>query len=443
MTQDRLTRHELSWLLAQEAKGAARALRDEVGNLKRDGLAAEAQPVAPSLDALDDAIEMLTALNAGKAGARGRHGRIDLAALLYEIAPNARISIAPGSGTEVFGDETELRRMLNVLVAQTSAAETEIRIGRQGDWIKIQIDLGPDVATTGELERRWLSRMATRHGGWIELEGGTQSIFLQADGASDKREVTELRKELAQAQKLGEAYAREIATMLATGEVKSELPPLPDSQGAAVFEALRALSCVFERRLKSLAEALRSDATLGYEELQASVSRRAAGAQDLASDLAALTECPLDEPVVSIDVAGAVKDAVSHLEARAGRASVGITIDVPENLRLRQRRGAFGVLLRMLVSHAVAATPRDGAVTVACFRTEIGLGLRVEDGGPAVPEAARDSLLRLGADPAGLGRPTGVALLAASVAAGRLGSLLELRQGPTGGAETWVLLSDA
>jgi hypothetical protein len=443
VTQDRLTRHELSWLLAQEARGAARALRDEVGILKREGVPAEAQPVAPSLDALDDAIEMLTALNVGKPGARGRHGRIDLAALLYEIAPNARISIAPGSGTEVFGDETELRRMFNVLVAQTSAAETEIRIGRQGDWIKIQIELGPDVATTGELERRWLSRMATRHGGWIELEGGTQSIFLQADGASDKREVTELRKELAQAQSLGEAYAREIATMVATGEVKSELPPLPDGQGAVVFEAIRAISCVFERRLKSLAEALRSDAALGQEELQASVLRRAAGAQDLAVDLGVLTECPLDEPVVSIDVAAAVQDAVSHVDARAARASVSITVDVPQNLRLRQRRGAFGVLLRMLVSHAVAATPRDGAVTIACFRTEIGLALRVEDGGPAVPEAARDALLRLGADPAGLGRPTGVALLTASVAAGRLGSQLELRQGPSGAAETWVLLSDA
>jgi hypothetical protein len=118
--------------------------------------------VAPSLDALDDAIEMLTTLNQGKGG-RGRHGRIDLAALICDIAPNARIAIAPGSGTEVFGDETELRRLLNVLVAQTSAAETEIRISRQGDWIKIGIDLGPDVATTGELERRWLSRMATRH----------------------------------------------------------------------------------------------------------------------------------------------------------------------------------------------------------------------------------------------------------------------------------------
>ena len=445
VTQERLTRHELSWLLAQEARGAARALRDEVGHLKNKGVSTESPPVGPSLDVLDDAIEMLTALNSGKTGAKGRHGRIDLAALLNEIAPNARIAIAPGSGTEVFGDETELRRLLNVLVAQTSAAETEIRIGRQGDWIKISIELGPDVATTGEVERRWLSRMATRHGGRIELEGGTQSIFLQADGASDKREVTELRKELAEAQKLGEAYAREIATMLATGEVRSELPPLPDSQGAAAFEMLRATSCVLERRFKSLAESLKADAALGVgaaEELVANVGRRAAGVHDLAVELGAVAECPLEEETTEVAVASVVREAVLANEARAAKQGVSIQVDVPPSLRSRTKKDALALLVRMLVSHGVAATPRDGVVSVSCFRTEIGTAVRVEDGGPAVPEAARESLLRLGADPSGIGRPAGIALLAAAACAGRLGALLELRQGPTGGAETWVLISD-
>jgi two-component system OmpR family sensor kinase len=446
VTQERLTRHELSWLLAQEARGAARALRDEVGSLKRTDTATESPPGAPSLDALDDAIEMLTALNSGKAGAKGRHGRIDLAALLYEIAPNARIAIAPGSGTEVFGDETELRRMLNVLVAQFSAAETEIRIGRQGDWIRISIELGPDVATTGELERRWLSRMATRHGGWIELEGGTQTIFLQADGASDKREVTELKKELAQAQKLGEAYARELATMLVTGEVRSELPPLPDSQGSAAFEMLRALACVFERRLKSLADSLRADAALGAqnaEQLVASVVRRASGLQELAGELAVIAECPLEEATTEVEVASVVREAVHANESRSTKQGVSIQVDVPAALRVRSKSDALGVLVRMLISHGVAATPRGGTVAVSCFRTEIGAAVRVEDGGPAVPEAAREPLLRLGADPSGIGRPAGIALLAASATAGRLGAVLELRQGPGGAAETWVLVSDA
>ena len=133
MSNDRLTRHEISWLLAQEARGAAKALRNELGT---PGAGGEAKPPgAPAmttLDALDDAIDMLSQLNTGARG-KGRRGRIDLAALLYEVAPNARISIEPGAGTEVFGDEADLRRMLNLLVSQASSstgaipsAETEV-----------------------------------------------------------------------------------------------------------------------------------------------------------------------------------------------------------------------------------------------------------------------------------------------------------------------------
>jgi signal transduction histidine kinase len=296
------------------------------------------------------------------------------------------------------------------------------------------------VATTGELEQRWLSRMATRHGGWIELEGGTQSIFLQADGASDKREVTELRKELAQAQKLGEAYAREIATMLASGEVRSELPPLPDSTGAAVFEMMRAVSRVLERRLKGLSESLRADASETPD--AAALARRSAGLAELVGDLGVIAECPVDESATEVDVALVVRDAVHAAESRAIKQGVSLNVEVPPTLKLKTRRGAFGVLVRMLLAHAIAATPRDASVNVACFRTEIGTALRVEDGGPAVPEAARDALLRLGSDPSGIGRPGGISLLAASSAAGRLGATLELRQGPSGAAETWVLVTD-
>jgi signal transduction histidine kinase len=287
--------------------------------------------------------------------------------------------------------------------------------------------------------------MATRHGGWIELEGGTQSIFLQADGASDKREVTELRKELVQAQKLGEAYARELAAMLASGDLKSELPPLPDGQGAAVFELLRSLSCVLERRLKSVADSLRADAALGSsnpEQLASSVSRRAASVQEIATELGIIADCPLEETTTAVDVAAVVRDAVLGSESRAGKQGVTVSVDVPEALRLKTKKGAFGVLVRMLLMHAVAATPRAGSVVVSCFRTEIGVALRVEDGGPAVPEAARDAMLRQGADSSGSGRPGGITLLAASVTAARLGAMLELRQGPRGGAETWLLISD-
>ena len=155
----------------------------------------------------------------------------------YEVAPNARISIEPGAGTEVFGEETDMRRMFHMLVnqdssptAQTGPSEVEIR--RQGEWVKIGVQLGPDTAATADVERRWLSRMATRYGGWVELEGGTQSIFLPADGASDQREVVELRKELEQAQQLGKPMrvSSRQSSPPAICAAKSHPPP-PQNQG--------------------------------------------------------------------------------------------------------------------------------------------------------------------------------------------------------------------
>ncbi|HET9930830.1 MAG TPA: hypothetical protein VFQ35_09095, partial [Polyangiaceae bacterium] len=265
MSNERLTRHEITWLLAQEARGAARTLRSEVGRVSMPSAvpAPGTEPVVTTLDALDDTIEMLSALNTGSRGNKARRGRIDLAALLVEIAPSARIAIEPGAGTEVFGEESELRRMLNLLVNQAAAGatETEVRIRRLGDLIKISVDLGPDAAQAGELERRWLSRMATRHGGSFELDGATQSILLQADGASDQREVHELRKELEQAQQLGEAYARELAAVLGSGDVRSEPPPsVASTDGASRLEVLRGAFSAFERICRSTAEAARTDA---------------------------------------------------------------------------------------------------------------------------------------------------------------------------------------
>src|SRR5687767_13012248 len=96
VSQERLTRHEISWLLAQEARGAARALREGVSQLRHSpGLdpkiintPSEAPPVETTLDALDDAISMLSDLNTGARGAKARRGRIDLAVLLMDLAPS-------------------------------------------------------------------------------------------------------------------------------------------------------------------------------------------------------------------------------------------------------------------------------------------------------------------------------------------------------------------
>ncbi|MFZ5894086.1 MAG: hypothetical protein ACOY0T_23700 [Myxococcota bacterium] len=445
MSHDRLTRHELTWLLAQEARGAAKTLRDEVVRVRPGASEPAPEPVETTLDALDDAIEMLSELNTGSRGKKARRGRIDLAALVYEIAPNARIAIEPGAGTEVFGDEADLRRMVNLLVTQ-AGSQAVVHIRRHRDWVKISVDLGPDVAAIGELERRWLSRMATRHGGSFELDGGTQSILLQADGAADQREVYELRKELEQAQQLGEAYARELAAVLGGEEVRTEPPPsAATTDGTAQLDVLRGAFAAFERVCRGTAEAARADAAIaakleGATELHQSIARRAQSLSELASDLAAFADVSSEEAETEVDLPSLCRVGEQAVLPRATRRGVTLELSLPAQLRVVAPKGLLDLLLRQLLLHAIAATPRGGSVRLSAYATEVGTVVSVEDGGPPVPETARASMLRHSADPSSLGRPAGVALLAAHVVAGALGSELSLRDGAHGATEAWFRL---
>jgi signal transduction histidine kinase len=459
VSQERLTRHEISWLLAQEARGAARALREGVSQLRQGppgiepriiNTPSEAPAVETTLDALDDAISMLSELNTGARGAtKARRGRIDLAALLMDLSPNTRLAIEPGAGTEVFGDEQDLRRMLNMLVTQagsTQGGAAEVKIRRQAEWVKISVELGPDAGAQ-ELERRWLSRMATRHGGWVELEGGTQSIFLPADGASDQREVVELRKELEQAQQLGEAYARELASVLTAGDIRTEPPPpVAPRSGSQRFETLQCVALGMQRTLKGLVDGLRADASLAVSEVgEASVLaqnllKRAAALSEISLDLALAADCPFDEAKSDLSVADVVKIAVSDAEPRALRHGVSIEVKGPATLRASSRPKTLLALLRAMLYHAVAATPRDGHVTFSAYAVETGILLSAQDGGPSVTEAHRADMLRNRTDPSSFGRPSGVTLLIAEAAAESLGGSLELRDGPDGQAEVWTLL---
>jgi two-component system OmpR family sensor kinase len=458
VSQERLTRHEISWLLAQEARGAARALREGVSQLRQGpGIEprivtapSEGPAVETTLDALDDAITMLSDLNTGARGAtKARRGRIDLAALLMDSSPNTRLAIEPGAGTEVFGDEQDLKRMLNMLVTQagsTQGGAAEVKIRRQAEWVKISVELGPDAGAQ-ELERRWLSRMATRHGGWVELEGGTQSIFLPADGASDQREVVELRKELEQAQQLGEAYARELASVLTAGDIRTEPPPpVAPRSGSQRFETLQSAALAMQRSLKGMVDGLRADASLASNELgeaaalTQSLLKRAAAAAEISHDLALAADCPFDEAKSDVSISDLVKTAVSDAEPRASRHGINIEVKGPSNLRLSSRPKALLALLRALLHHAISATPREGQVTLSAYAVETGVLLSAQDGGPSVTEAHRADVLRNRTDPSSFGRPSGVALLIAEAAAESLGGSLELRDGPDGQAEVWTLL---
>jgi two-component system, OmpR family, sensor kinase len=458
VSQERLTRHEISWLLAQEARGAAKALREGVSQLRQSPVAepriiaapSEGPAVETTLDALDDAISMLSELNTATRGAKARRGRIDLAALLMDLAPNTRMAIEPGAGTEVFGDEQDLRRMLNMLVTQAGSAEAgaaTVTIRRQAEWVKISVELGPDAGSQ-ELERRWLSRMATRHGGWVELEGGTQAIFLPADGASDQREVVELRKELEQAQQLGEAYARELASVLTAGDIRTEPPPpVAPRSGSQRFEVLQSAALGLQRTLKGLVDGLRADASLAASELGESsvltqnLQKRAATSNEIAFDLALAADCPFDEPKSEVSVAELLKSAVAEADARASRHGVSIETKGPAELRLATRPKTLHTLIRAMLHHAISATPRDGQITICAYAVETGVLLSAQDGGPSVTEAHRLEVLRNRTDPSAFGRPSGVSLLIAEAAAESLGATLELRDGADGQAEVWTLLS--
>jgi two-component system OmpR family sensor kinase len=255
LSKGRLTRHELSWLLTQEAQNAAERLRVGVQFLRTQAPPPPsptddpAQGVETSLDALDDVMKMLSNLNQRAVPQSGnmpaaRRGRIDIAALLVEVAPDARVAIEPGSGTEVYGDEADLRRMIQVLVGHGSGEGASVHVRRDGDEVKISVALGPDSSPTAETERAWLSRVIIRYGGRHELEGGSEVLVFPADGASDRSETQALRKELDEARKQGEVYARELAAIFDRGEevtAVSTVPPAPGVPSEARFSAMTKL----------------------------------------------------------------------------------------------------------------------------------------------------------------------------------------------------------
>ncbi len=100
------------------------------------------------------------------------------------------------------------------------------------------------------------------------------------------------------------------------------------------------------------------------------------------------------------------------------------------------------MLLRALLHHAIAATPRGGEVSLSVVATEMGMMLSVEDGGPVVPEASRTAVIQHRTDPASFGRPAGVSLLVADVIGGVLGGGVGMREGGAGAGrnEVWSVL---
>jgi hypothetical protein len=484
VSKGKLTRQELGWLLTQEAQGAAERLRTGVNALTQapprpgapggppgpTGDSVDTSGVDATLSALDDAMKMLANLHPNPVSVRGRRGRIDLASLLWEVAPEARVSIEPGSGTEVFGDEAELRRMLHVMLGHGSGTGSAVTIKRDGDEVVLGVVLGPESSASAEAERAWLSRMAIRYGGRHELEGSMEVMALPADGVEIRDDVAKLRKELDEARKQGQAYARELAAMWAAGEepvTHSTAPPLPSASAerhgavarlaGGVAATLRAMLSPVGRELSDIRSAATSAATsvggarksapdgeLGaradLEERLEGIRQRLLSVQDFVAELAAIGESDPQEPPREVDLAEVVRLEVRALEGRATRAGVSITTRMgaedASSARVYGRVAprAASVVVRALVGHAIVASPRGShvEVTLVAPQGEGGEGPRliVDDSGTILPAVARRALLALEVEPGTFGRPSGVALFAAAEIVAAQGGRLEVSDAP-------------
>jgi len=468
LSKGRLTRQELSWLLTQEAQNAAERLRVGVKVLRTQAPPPidivppdnPAHHVDASLDALDDVMRMLSSLNqrqtpAGREAAP-RRGRIDLAALIVEVAPDARVSIEPGSGTEVYGDEADFRRMLQVLVGHGTGEGCSITVRRDGDDVRVATMLGPDSSPTAETERAWLSRMALRYGGRHELDGGAEMLVLPAEVDADRNEREALRRELDEARKQGEVYARELAAVFERGEEVSTVSTAPPPPGAAPGERFATITKVcagiaselkatLGPLAKELASLRRHEVT---DEQLDTLRRRVAHAQELTASLRTVGSVPPVELATEVDLVEVARIAARDGATFGERHEVKVTVKAAEGARHYVRVGAKAVnaLARELVAHAVAASPNGGTVEISVVGGGAGEGgprLVFDDAGSALPASGRRAFLALETHAGAYGRPSGMPIFMAAELAACIGARLELSDAPLGGLRVAVSFASA
>ncbi|MEP7122622.1 MAG: sensor histidine kinase [Byssovorax sp.] len=421
--------------------------------------------VESTLNRLDDAVNMLASLH-GHATTRGRRGKIDLAALVWEVAPEARVQLEMGEGTAVFGDEAELRRMLHVLIGMsgdpsTSGGTPGVTIRRNGDEVRVGINLGPDTSTSFETERVWLSRMAVRYGGRLELDGSTRTLILGADVDTHRRELESLKRELAAAQAQGEAYARELA-LLFNREVSTipGPPPMPGSMsplpatlssrfpgsggdGLPVLVAsMRSLGADLRGILAAIGRDIAPlrDREGEAGETAASVGRHVTAASEVVADLARLGACPIGEVHRSTDLADLVREVVQSDLVRAARHEVRVVVTAPDHLEDNIPAASLHVLLHALLDHAINASPPGSEAIVTLSEEATGAQITFDDAGPPLSPSARSGLLSRDFEAIALGRPRALSLIAAYAIAAHLRLVLEIEDGPRGGTRVRLAL---
>jgi hypothetical protein len=452
MSKGRLTRQELSWLLTQEAQNAAERLRVGVQVLRTQAppppdVVIQEDPghhVDASLDALDDVMKMLSNLNQRQSSSlpavAARRGRIDLAALIVEVAPEARVSIEPGSGTEVYGDEADFRRMIQILIGHGTGEGSSVTVRRDGDDVRISTSLGPDSSPTAGTERAWLSRMALRYGGRHDLEGGNETLVLPAEAAADRSEREALRKELDEARAQGEVYARELAAVFERGEevaTISSVPPAPGPPAAERFATITKVCAGVASELRAtlgpltrdLGALRRHDVT---DEQLDTLRRRLSHTQELVASLRSIGSLPAQELETEVDLVEIARAAARDGNAFGERNQVKVVVKVPEGARVYARCGAkaVGALARELVAHAVTASPKGAVVDISASDDPAGPRLVVDDAGSPLPASGRRAFLALETHAGQYARPSGLPIFMAAELAACVGARLELSDAP-------------
>ncbi|MGD0530245.1 MAG: hypothetical protein ABSE49_34240, partial [Polyangiaceae bacterium] len=296
-----------------------------------------------------------------------------------------------------------------------------------------------------------------------ELVGAQEVLALPAEGVEARDDVAKLRKELDEARKQGEAYARELAAVWAAGDepvAQSSYPPpatpAADRHGAVarfsggVAATLRAMLSPVGRDITELRAAaanprksspdLEAAARTDVDERLEQVRRKLLAVQDFVAELAAIGESDPHELTREIDLLELVRTELRALEARAARMGVEVEVRVlPDEGARATMRGSprsIAVMVRSLVAHALSATPRGSAVIVSVSAPVVGpegaLGARlvIDDAGTILPTAARRALLALEVEPGTFGRPSSVGLFVAAEIAGAQGALLEIGDAP-------------
>jgi signal transduction histidine kinase len=436
---EKLTRQELSWLLTQEARGAAERLRKGVQILTKapppmtsEGMESISHPkserpserpvtltsageegegLETTLTMLEGTMMKLAELS-GPASGRGRRGRVDLAALLWEVAPDAKVQLEPGEGTEVYGDEAELRRILHVLAGGGNASGVGgaqlVMLKREGAEVKLSVQLGPDTAPISPAERGWLARMAIRYGGRYELDGSSECLVFPALQAEEVKEVQTLRKELEAAKAQGEMYARELAAVFSEEPERSTRPPAagdiggPGNTLAAAARLAEALAddvrAIFgplgAARLKVGAEPQTPETSALLEEVQRALGR---GAELLALSRQ-MSRLASDLAPIEVDLAVIAQDEAALATVAFASRGVVLTIaagEGPAALVLHGYPAALRAMVAEMLDQALRACGPGDEVRLAVEGGALVVERLTDDGGAPWSRTAKGYLLEI------------------------------------------------